>query len=410
MADNTTGTELGIIQIESTRLTNIDNFFKGDENITLVKCPFPHVTSAMSAFEYCTNLESFEGDLNSLTNGTNTFYGCEKLDTFTGKLPRLSIGKSMFYYTNLSEFTEDLRSLQNGTEMFQECKRLKTFKSNLFKLTTYTDMFKDTKLNTFNAFEINVTDKGEDFMTISYLSNSKDTLTEFYCYLPNMTDTDNMFKNYTALRYFESYMSNVTTSQHMFEGCSNLYNVDIMNSQSLIKCYYMFNSCQALNEDNLTLIDTGTIENGVAMFSDTGITTNFFGENPKMTFPNLYSAKRMFQKSENISGSLHIDFTKQFPKVGKYSPCPNSILHDYGASGTEVDNNNPCAYMFENCPITELWFDVSTCNNCSYMFQKNKELTKCTYANFLANSSVMGQFSNIYAHGLLLSTSVPLAP
>ena len=28
------------------------------------------------------------------------------------------------------------------------------------------------------------------------------------------------------------------------------------------------------------------------------------------------------------------------------------------------------------------------------MFQKNKELTKCTYANFLANSSCEGMFTN----------------
>ena len=124
MADNTTGAELGIIQIESKNLKNIDNFLKGDENITSVKCPFPYVTSAVSAFENCINLKSFEGDLNSLTDGNHMFGGCEKLETFTGKLPNLSIGNNMFYHTNLSEFTEDLPLLQDGTEMFRECKNL----------------------------------------------------------------------------------------------------------------------------------------------------------------------------------------------------------------------------------------------------------------------------------------------
>ena len=113
-----TDRKLGIIEVESELLTNIDNFLKNDENITRVECPFPHVTSAVSAFQYCVNLKSFKGDLNSLTNGTRMFSDCEKLETFTGNLPSLTKGNSMFYATNLSEFTTELPSLTDGTEMF----------------------------------------------------------------------------------------------------------------------------------------------------------------------------------------------------------------------------------------------------------------------------------------------------
>lgn len=194
MADNTTGTEIGIIQIESKQLTNIDNFLKGDENITRVECPFPNVTSAVSAFENCVNLKSFKGDLNSLNDGTQMFHNCEKLGTFTGKLPSLSIGKSMFYNTNLANFTEDLTSLTDGTNMFKDCKNLKKFKSNLSSLTTYSNMFGNTKLTSFDGGTINISNTtGSDFMANSGLTNSHDTLNEFYCDLPNMTNTRKMF-------------------------------------------------------------------------------------------------------------------------------------------------------------------------------------------------------------------------
>ena len=71
----------------------------------------------------------------------------------------------------------------------------------------------------------------------------------------------------------------------------------------------MFHACEALDENYLHLGNTSAIENGVAMFSGTNISENFFGENPNVTFPHLCSAKRMFQNS-NVAGSLHIDFTK----------------------------------------------------------------------------------------------------
>lgn len=79
--------------------------------------------------------------------------------------------------------------------------------------------------------------------------------------------------------------------------------------------------------------------------------------------------------------------------MSKHNPCPDSIKHDYGGGNTEEDNNNPCAYMFNNCPITELWFDVSTCNNCSHMFYWNKELTKCTHAKFIQGGDCKGMFT-----------------
>jgi hypothetical protein len=247
MADETTtDTKIGIIEVNSDKLKNIDEFLKGDKNITRVDCPFPYVTSAVSAFENCTNLKSFNGNLNSfnaieyyvdnesnnvsldsLQYGNRMFYGCEKLETFTGDLPSLSTGNNMFYYTNISDFTTDLPNLTDGTKMFRKCGNLKTFKSNLESLSTYTGMFMDTKLNTFDTNKINTSNKGTTFMTDISLTNSQSSLRDFYCNLPNMTNTESMFKDYTSLEWFKSYMPKVSIADSMFANCSSLLTVDI---------------------------------------------------------------------------------------------------------------------------------------------------------------------------------------
>ena len=246
MAEETnTERELGIIQIESKKLTNIDNFLKGDTNIKIIGCPFPNVTSAVSAFENCSNLESFNGNLDSLQYGNRMFYACEKLETFTGDLPSLSNGNNMFYYTSISEFTTDLPSLTDGSGMFYDCDNLKTFVSNFENLSTYTEMFKDTHLETFKGgWMYKITDSGENFISTSCLSESKETLTTFQGNL-RMSNTSNMFKDFAKLKTYEGSFTSATESVGMFHNCIALESFSdgiwATNAES------MFRGCENLN-------------------------------------------------------------------------------------------------------------------------------------------------------------------
>lgn len=138
MADNTTGTELGIIQIESKKLTNIDNFLKDDENITRVECPFPNVTSAVSAFENCVNLESFSGDFNNLTDGTSMFRNCSSLESIKTDFDNLSLGINMFYNCeNLNRFECTAPNITDGYNMFRYCSSLANDSILTENFTTY---------------------------------------------------------------------------------------------------------------------------------------------------------------------------------------------------------------------------------------------------------------------------------
>ena len=59
-------------------------------------------------FYGCSNLESFNADLSSLTDGSYMFYGCSNLTSFTSDLSNLTNGKDMFYSCKL-----DTASVQN---------------------------------------------------------------------------------------------------------------------------------------------------------------------------------------------------------------------------------------------------------------------------------------------------------
>lgn len=346
MADNTTETEteLGIIQIESQKLINIDDFLKEDLNITSVECHFPYVTSAVSAFENCSNLDSFLGNLDNLNDGTNMFSNCLKLEDFAGKLTSLSIGKSMFYNTNLAEFTEDLPSLTDSSTggyfpggMFSQCENLKLFSSNMGKLTTYSGMFDGTSLNTFRTNKINTTDTGATFMSSIGLTSSKSTLCNFYCDLPMMTNTNNMFADFTSLEIVQGDFHNVISANNMFYNCKSL------------------KTCPT---------DFSSLESAKMMFECSSI------DRIPCSFPYLTTANQMFCEC-GINGHLEVNCPIQFEKL-----------------------TSNVTFMFGYLPnLTSVDFDVSSISNGSQMFGNCPNLTTCTGAEFQEGGNYQSMFT-----------------
>ena len=99
-------------------------------------------------FYYCTNLESFNSDLSSLTNGEYMFNYCYNLTAFSAdssgspvNLSSLTNGSFMFYSCMLESFNSDLSSLTNGPGMFCYCSKLTSFNSDLSSLTEGNYMF-----------------------------------------------------------------------------------------------------------------------------------------------------------------------------------------------------------------------------------------------------------------------------
>lgn len=278
-----------------------------------------------------------------LENGSKMFWGCENLETFftnspdyVGILPNLENGSGMFYYTKLSEFATELPKMSNGSKMFEGCSNLKTFKSNLKALENYQEMFKADKLNLFEANEINVTDTGAQFMTNSGLSDSKNTLTSFSCSFPNMTNTDNMFSDFTSLINVQGDFSNVTSAYCMFYNCKSLKTCPT-NFSSLTSAKMMF-ECSSIDKI-------------------------------PCTFPNITEATQMFCEC-GINGHLEVNCPIQFENL------TGNVRYMFG--------------FLSN--LTSVNFDVSSISNGNQMFDSCPNLTTCTGANFQNNGSYQNMF------------------
>ena len=98
-----------------------NNFVYGSDGTVITTIRSERMVSGFSAANV-TSLKSFVGDLSNLEtsnvgNGMSTFYACSALETFIGDLSSLTDGSNMFEgCTSLTTFIGDLSSLKKGTQ------------------------------------------------------------------------------------------------------------------------------------------------------------------------------------------------------------------------------------------------------------------------------------------------------
>lgn len=101
---------------------------------------------------YMSNLNSFNGNLESLTNGSMMFYETNLSSFKTNNLKNLQDGSFMFYYCNIASFNYDMPNLINGEGMFNGAPgfhSLTTFNGDLSSLTDGDGMFSGSSLENF---------------------------------------------------------------------------------------------------------------------------------------------------------------------------------------------------------------------------------------------------------------------
>ena len=193
-------------------------------------------------FEDCKKLESFNGDLSSLTDGVRMFDGCENLTTFSSDLPSLTQGIHMFYgCTILNSFKCDLPSLTQGTGMFEGCTKLNSFNCDLSSLTQGGWMFKScTSLTSFTSELPSLTGGSRMFDGCTKLNS-------FNCDLSSLTHGDGMFSKCNTLDTVTIKLRNLESANSMFKNCGNLKNLNLeyydYAPQGGIDCREMFTGC-----------------------------------------------------------------------------------------------------------------------------------------------------------------------
>ena len=116
-----------------TSVIDLNEMFETDVDFDTFTSSIPSLTITPKVFYNKKGLQRFDADMSNLTEGcwvkneskVGMFEGCYKLESFNG----------------------DLHNLRDGTNMFKNCKKLTSFRGNLRKLQTATDMFKNCQLD-----------------------------------------------------------------------------------------------------------------------------------------------------------------------------------------------------------------------------------------------------------------------
>lgn len=231
------------------------------------------------------------------------------------------------------------------------------------------------------TIQVNLLTNGSDLM------NGDSNLISVDCPFPALINGTRMFYKCSALQAFATNYDNDEKDKHMsfdklqtgtrmFQGCTSLTRIE-SRTPSLTHVQHMFRDCTSLTEDQFIVENIqDNLFDGLCMFQNTS-----FSSIP-WTFPNLERCKQMFMDTK-ITGHLSLSMPTQFPKV------------------TEYDTSS---YMFGNCSITSLDFDVSTVDNGNSMFNLCHNLTTCTGAKFKQG----GDYQSMFPHSIFAETSAEL--
>lgn len=218
----------------------------------------PVLETALEMFMGCSNLASFNADMPKLTNGNELFNNCKSLTTFiSDDLSSLKTGRIMFYNTALASFDNNLSLLTEGYGMFSYCENLSSFNSDLSSLIDGQEMFcyctslasfdcDMPKLENFTGMFrgcTNLTSFKSDLSSLtSWFStcfSQCENLSSFDAKMPSLTSGDSMFIARKKLSHFSSDLSSLESAQYMFNSCTAL-NVFDVNLPSLKDGYFMF--------------------------------------------------------------------------------------------------------------------------------------------------------------------------
>lgn len=129
-------------------VTNGQSLFEGMSKLKSVTTNLKSLKLGYKMCANCVSLTTFIGDTSSMTRGGRMFEGCVSLNTINMNLGSLVDGRNMFdNCSSITSFGGDLQNLQNGYCMFMGCSSLTSFSCGLPSLTEGREMFSGCKLD-----------------------------------------------------------------------------------------------------------------------------------------------------------------------------------------------------------------------------------------------------------------------
>lgn len=339
---------------------------------------FANVADAAGMFNYCyranyDTISSFTRSFSeNLSNGIYMFYYCNALESMPltyNQMKNIESGSYMFYQCvamngTFSNFNDTFPNLRSADSMFRSCGNVNGYwRSDLPELLNANGMFAHTGIEQFGNYD----------QTIE---------------APKVTNTNGMFMFCQDLEHCYITMANVTTAREMFENCSSLSYVNMLNMPKLTDSYRMFYDCTTLSSlifDNITnMTSCGEMCAGCDSLSQIYIYNTSGNEYRWQTCYGMFASKH----------DLIIDVQGNNTNIFKNATgCDHMFA--YARNGVEILPEN---YSTLQIIGVEKQINSMTINDVGGMFNERRiidsdtaELISCiSYYSTLSNSQSMG--------------------
>ena len=274
---------------------------------------------------YTTNTSNYGRDIyiNKYTETADGYYGMIKIDN-TIIIPT----EEGFLNTSTGELLE---VVENGSYVY----------TNNEIIQGEGELYKTINVNVIP--KINVKETGLKF------GGSKFTEVPEWADFDGITDTESMFNNCTNLQTIPLInTSNVTNMSYMFNGCNNLQTMPLLNTSNVTNMNYMFQLCYSLQ--TIPQIDTSNVTNMDSMFFSCSNLTSLPALNAQSlnmpSYTGIFSWNELSKLTDfggflNLKCSLNNDYNlNRLPNL-TYESCINVLngLYDFTGNG-ETPNSN----------------------------------------------------------------------
>jgi hypothetical protein len=308
---------IGDIAFNANKLTDASKLFKNAQIGAITELNINDIVVGDEAFmnSSITTIGANEGEgvgVESITSANSMFEGCTNVTlTHPLSMPTLQKANRMFYGCSASSFEINESALREAESMFESSAIKYAFVGTDTQIDENTTIKTITNLtspkslrNIFkNCVYLTHPMKGyetDDAIIPTRAANISQT--QSVLNLSNVTSTESMFEGCTSLKFIDAYAPILTTMRNMFKGCTNLGRATLVTT-ALVDGTNAFQDCTSLSVIDLDEMkitgSSATLINGDGMFkNDTNLKYKIDENN--YAFTNLELAMEMF-KNTNLN-------------------------------------------------------------------------------------------------------------
>ena len=290
---------------------------------------------------------------------------------------------------NLTDFLTDVADAIRQKKGTQAPINPQDFSSEIASIPTggnnpLQDML-DRSSNTYGGYLFSAINNSTNYNIFSRLTYENLITLDFSN--KHYTNANSMFENCTSLTTIPLLdFSSVTSAVSMFNGCTSLTTVPQLDFSKVTNAESLFFNCKKLV--TIPQLDFSSVGNANGIFSNCSSLTTV----PQLDFSKVTNASGMFSGCTSLSTVLQLNFSEVTSAVSMFNGCW-SLTTVPQLDFSKVTN---ASYMFNGCTslTTVPQLDFSSVTDATNMFSGCTSLTTVPQLDFSKVTKASGIFSN----------------